>query len=312
VVLLLGLLLAVTSASFSAATSSSTRSTAAGAAARGVVHVAKKKTPKPCAGQAPRKPDGTRWRCSFYDDFSGTKLNRHKWGVVRTAQNGFHIGPECYVDKRDTVSVSHGALHLTVHRTAAPFTCVASPNGRKHYQSQDVAGSLTTMDTFTQTYGRYQIRAAFPATKIGGLHSAIWMFPKKISRVAFGNDYGEIDIAEYFTRWPGRSIPVLHYKQSAAVPQSEWTNNQCWISHPERFHNYTLEWTPDTITISYDGKVCVRNDNWTPRWPLKHPAPFDKPFALILTQGLGVRGNSPTDATPLPATMHVDWVRVWR
>jgi beta-glucanase (GH16 family) len=329
-VVLLALVLALTSASFSAATLRAAAtpqvagSGAGEAAAPGAVNARKKppekhkhkkatkkatkKAPKPCAGQAPTKADGTRWKCTFSDEFTGTKLNRKKWGVVRTSATGYHIGPECLVDRPDVIAVSRGALHLSV-RQARPFACTT--HGGSDYEAVATAGSVSTMDTFTQAYGLYRIRASFPKARKAGLHSAIWMFPKTISATLLGTDYGEIDIAEYFTSWYDRVIPVLHYNPFPLVPQ-QYTNQTCVLKHPEQFHTYALEWTTSKIAISIDGRPCLVNDNWTPMPPLSHPAPFDKPFALILTQALGAAGNAPTAATPLPATMHVDWVRVWR
>jgi hypothetical protein len=55
-------------------------------------------------------------------------------------------------------------------------------------------------------------------------------------------------------------------------------------------------------------------NSWNPAAPLSKPAPFDQPFIIALTQSLGVAttANQPDAATPLPATMQVDYVRVWK
>jgi beta-glucanase (GH16 family) len=29
------------------------------------------------------------------------------------------------------------------------------------------------------------------------------------------------------------------------------------LDRPEDFHTYVMEWTNETITVSYDGKVCL-------------------------------------------------------
>jgi beta-glucanase (GH16 family) len=82
------------------------------------------------------------------------------------------------------------------------------------------------------------------------------------------------------------------------------------IGDPAAFHTYALEWTRDTLTILYDGKVCLV-DRWAPAPPLQKPQPFDKPFSLSLTQALGVGSNQVTPRTPLPASTVVDYVRIW-
>ena len=55
-------------------------------------------------------------------------------------------------------------------------------------------------------------------------------------------------------------------------------------------------------------------DSWNPAPPLTKPAPFDQPFIISLTQSLGVAttANQFDAATPLPATMQIDRVRVWK
>jgi hypothetical protein len=77
------------------------------------------------------------------------------------------------------------------------------------------------------------------------------------------------------------------------------------------FHTYTVEWTPGLITIDYDRKRCLTHR--IKAAALTGSAPFDKPFFLVLTQTLGI-GQNPFNAstTPLPQTMEVDRVRVWK
>jgi hypothetical protein len=72
-----------------------------------------------------------------------------------------------------------------------------------------------------------------------------------------------------------------------------------------------MTWTPTAITVAFDGKTCLVDSGWKSTVG-PSPAPFDKRFLISLNQGLGVYGNDPTGATPLPATMTVDWVKVWK
>jgi beta-glucanase (GH16 family) len=266
-----------------------------------------RKPPPPCGVAAPKKSNGTAWKCSFYDNFTGKTLDRKKWKPVLTSKTGYRNGPSCYLDRRDLTWQSKGTLLLAV-RTAKPFGCKAGT--KKSFDANAMAGSISTMETFTQTYGLFQVRAAFPSTHVAGLQSAIWMFPRD-SVLALAN-YPEMDIAEFFTSVPDRVIPVLHYPMLVPTGQN-WTNNtDCLVTHPEKYHTYWISWSSKLISIGVDKKACLLNDNWTPAPPMFHPAPFDKPFALILTQALGVRGNKPRTNTPFPAFMKVDWVRIWR
>lgn len=251
-----------------------------------------------CGTPAIAGPYGT---CTFADDFSGTTLNANNWVTMTTATTSFGTAGECYVDSPNNVKVGQGVLSLTVRKEAQPFTCV-SPQG--NFQSQYTGASVTTGSNFAQAYGRVEIRAKFPDTKVAGVHGALWMWPTDYYSKVWPAS-GEIDIAEFYSRYPDRAIPYLHYDSGA---DTTVTNNYCMID-PDVFHIYTTVWTPSAITIQIDGKTCINN-----RWNSGDPTvgPFDQPYFLALTQALGIGSNAFNAAsTPLPATTQVDYVRVW-
>lgn len=252
------------------------------------------------------KAGGGKWSCTFVDNFDSRTLDSRKWVTVQTAANGYRIGPECYVASANNVAVRNGALQLTARREAAPFTC-KSPYG--DFTTQYTGGFVTTWSKFAQAYGRFEFRAKMPSAKVAGVHSAMWLYPNDQSKYGLGGASGEIDVAEYYSAYPDRVIPYVHYNGDA--DDANATNNYCMMTSPENFHTYLLEWTPTTITISYDGAVCIR-DSWS-AVGLTSPAPFDQPFFLNLTQGLGLEGtlNQLGSTTPLPAVMQVDYVKVW-
>ena len=259
----------------------------------------------PACGDAVAKPGGGRWTCTFADDFSGASLDGGKWVPVKTAVNGFRNGPECYVDSQDNVSVANGVLTLTARREAKPFTC-ASPFGS--FTTEYTGGYVTTWRRFSQAFGRFEFRARFPDTKVVGVHSALWLWPDDAKRYGESPASGEIDVAEFYSAYPDRAVPYVHYVGDKLDPNA--TSTTCMIARPEDFHTYVLVWTPQTLTIEYDGNVCLVDD-WQPTTMAK-PAPFDQPFYLNLTQALGNGANTFDAATtPVPATMQVDYVRVW-
>jgi hypothetical protein len=60
--------------------------------------------------------------------------------------------------------------------------------------------------------------------------------------------------------------------------------------------------------VLFDGRTCLLD-----RYVSLGRSPFDQPFFLALTQTLGIQTNAYRPGrTPLPATMQVDWVRVWK
>lgn len=261
----------------------------------------------PDCGATVKKAGGGTWSCTFADDFRGNRLDPDKWLIQSTALSGFRNNQECYGDA-DNVVVDGGVLRLTVRKVAEPFTC-EDPAG--HFVTQYTGGMVTTWERFSQTYGRFEVRARMPDVTVPGVHSAIWLWPQDPAKRGGKPMSGEIDIAEYYSAHPDRLIPYIHYIEAA--PDPGVTNNECLVADPSAWHTYLLEWTPQKLTISYDGKICLV-DSWNPAPPLTKPAPFDQPFIVSLTQSLGVptTTNQFDAATPLPATMQVDRVRVWK
>jgi beta-glucanase (GH16 family) len=80
------------------------------------------------------------------------------------------------------------------------------------------------------------------------------------------------------------------------------------------FRTYAVDWTATSITFSYDDQTCYTFSNWTPMTGYTAPAPFNQDFFMILQvlADNGVSAPAPDATTALPATMQVDWVRVWK
>jgi beta-glucanase (GH16 family) len=261
--------------------------------------------PPVCGDAAPVKADGTPYVCTFDDEFDGTALDSTKWLPLTTAKNGVKAGSGCFVNDPDNIGVSGGSLHLTVMQESTPFTC-SSPKGS--FLTSVSAGQVTTSTKFSQTYGKFSFRAKFPVAAAGGVHSALWLWPQDPYTSGL---IGEIDVAEVYSALNDRAIPYLHYLMDKLTVDlttntNIFTNNYCLIDVTQ-FHTYTLDWSPGTMTISFDDQVCLTN-NIVPLGP----SPFDQPYLITLTESLGVGANSLTPSTTLPSTMDIDWVRVWK
>jgi beta-glucanase (GH16 family) len=255
---------------------------------------------------APLKADGTPYRCSFDDEFDGSTLNTTQWLPLTTAKNGVKAGGGCFVNDPDNIGVADGSLHLTVQQETAPFVC-KSPKG--YFYTSVTAGQVTTSGKFAQKYGRFSIRAKFPAAAPGGIHSALWLWPQDPYTSGL---VGEIDVAEVYSALNDRAIPYLHYRLDKTTVDltsgmNVFTNNYCMINDVTQYHTYTLDWSPGTLTISYDDQICLTDHVLS-----LGPSPFDQQYFLSLTESLGVGANAPTLLTPLPSTMDIDWVRVWK
>ena len=271
---------------------------------------------RPCDGPLP-KPNGGQWKCSFDDEFSGTALDPRKWTPVTTQESRYAAGDSCFVDDPHNIALKRGTLRLTVRKTA-PITC---PTTTGPITTTQTAANVASMNKFSQAYGRFAVRAKFPATTIAGLHAALWLWPQSYTYGMLWPLSGEIDIAELYTAYPDRVIPYLHYvfdpaTVDVAAQRNVPTNNYCLVKHVGRYHEYAVVWTPDAMKIIFDKTVCMV-DHWSALdgalTPLKGSAPFDQPFFIALTQAVGVAGNAfDPNKTPLPGTTTIDWVRVWK
>jgi beta-glucanase (GH16 family) len=262
-----------------------------------------------CGGGAPDVAvdwNNQPWHCTFDDEFNGTALDPSKWVVQETSNSGYHSGDECYVNSPNNVSVSGGTLNLTARSESSTFLCGGSITS---FLTQYTSGMVTTYERFSQTYGLFEVRAKFPAATVPGLQSTLWLWP--VNSKLYGPVWpasGEIDFAEWFSRYSNLDIPNIHYVKSPGAPGADTAH--CPMD-PTQFHTYGVEWTSTSLTILMDGTACLV-DNWQPALPLSKPAPFNQPFMISLTQALGMESNSfNPGSTPLPATLKIDWVRVW-
>ncbi|MFL6061367.1 MAG: family 16 glycosylhydrolase [Marmoricola sp.] len=242
------------------------------------------------------KPDGTRWRCVLGDDFNGTSLNSARWRVMTSDEFNFGARKDCFMNRPANVSVSGGVLNLVARRERSSFRC---HRGKGTYLTQYSAGMVSTYQKWAQAYGRFEFRAKFPYTTQRGLQTSLWLWPKDATGAIWPVS-GEIDVAEWYSQWPDRSIPFLHY---ASLDTGKATNNQCYVDGVQDWHTYLLEWKPGSIKISYDGKVCLENDSIG--------SPFNKPYLLAMFGGFGLNRNVPTASTPALNRTQIAWVRVW-
>jgi beta-glucanase (GH16 family) len=251
--------------------------------------------PGACGGEQPVKQDGTPWACTFDEEFTGDALNRNVWTVQTTAAGGFHSGAECFVDSPDNVSVGGGTLNLTVRQTPQPFTCGS-------YQTQYTSGSVYTTN-FDQVYGRFEVRARFAeAGGKPGLQGALWLYPR-LSEATQRGGPTEIDIAEAYSLYPNLVMPTVHTNGGG-------THNCSVPDYGAAFHTYAAEWTASVVTFYYDGVPCFRVAPSFLGLPL-NSLRTTTPFFVALTQALGIGRNVNTPDTPLPATLQIDYVRVW-
>lgn len=156
-----------------------------------------------------------------------------------------------------------------------------------------------------------EVRARFK--KAGGGFPAIWQMP--VNGLSWPMS-GEIDLMEWVQDTPNRLYHTIHTYGTASKPdKSTHANDSMGITDTDVYRVYAAARTEDAVIFYVDGE-----EKW--RYVNEHLAgdagliqyPFANwDFDIILNYSLS---NSPT-AWPgairdsdLPATMHVDWVKV--
>lgn len=248
------------------------------------------------------KTSGEKWSCTFVDNFSGNSLDTGNWTVGETPTTGYAVGATCF--DKDNVAVKQGTLRLLAKDEGHTFQC-SSPYAP--FSTRYTGGHIATTGHFSQAYGRFEVRAKYPASG-AGLHSGFWMYPEKLTYGAWPAS-GEIDVAEWWSNTPTYALPTLHYSGSTAAD----SGSACKVANPSVFHTYTMEWETAEMRFSIDGKQCFSR-SWTPDAPLVAPQPFDKPFVLVLGNAVGpaTGTNAVSATTNLPATYTVDYIKAWR
>lgn len=239
------------------------------------------------SGAAGRRPSSRRWT---YNGGNGTS----GWGN-HELQYYTSEAANARLDGR-------GHLAITARKTPSG-TSLRCWYGACRYTS----ARMMTLDRFSTRYGRVEARIKVPRGV--GLWPALWSLDVNNVKLARDPAYAEIDVLEHVGDDPTHIYSSLHGRTPTASRSrcTQYTLASGAAFH-RAFHVYTLDWDSSKITFSVDGHPFVTRTrtSFGPAWT------FDQQMFLVLN--LAVGGDwpgSPTSATRFPATMLVDYVRVY-
>jgi beta-glucanase (GH16 family) len=244
-------------------------------------------------------------RLVWADDFegpSGSPPDAMSWSFD-TGGRGWGDHERQYYTANPQNAQLDGHGHLAITARAETYT---GPDGvRRRYTS----ARLQTYPTFQFTYGTVAARIRVPAGK--GLHAAFWSLGESAYRLEHGWPYsGEIDMLETL----GSTPHVVHGSVHGPWPWAPGGLNGSLRSHSSLssgFHTYAMRWSPGRISFSLNGvtyKTIKRSE-----LPRGAKWPFRRPMFLLLSLAVGGSWPGPPNpATRFPASMLVDWVRVWK
>ena len=245
-------------------------------------------TPTPTPTPSVTPPSG---QTSFSDEFNGSSLDTSKWVALDRSGDSSNQEVGCYAP--DHAGVSGGVLTL---RTDV----AACPDGRSY-----TSGAIQ-MRSFSFTYGTVEFRSK----EAGGVGTwpAEWLLGANCQQTNVasadntppcawpnpGSD--EIDIAEIFSYDHTMVNEQIHSgsNQDRCLPHvSDVTQN---------WHTYQLVWAPGSLVWKIDGVTTCTKTAGIPSTPM----------FLIINTAVGGIGGGTVDASTLPQTHQVDYVRVSR
>jgi beta-glucanase (GH16 family) len=229
----------------------------------------------PAAAPQPVGQSGS-WTIIFDDEFNGSSLDLSKWRPNWLGSSDTSITPpvqSAEVSCYDPAQVSEGNGELDL--TAVARSC----NGYSY-----ASGMIQSNGKFNFTYGYMEARIWTPEGT--GMWPAFW---------SDGHNWpqdGEIDVLEAY----GTDALLYHYHYAGCGGDCAPGGSVDVPGATSGWHTYAADWEPGVITWYYDGqRVWQYTTSIT-----------SSPMYLIVNLGL----NSSSSA--VPATMRVDYVRVWQ
>ncbi len=191
---------------------------------------------------------------------------------------------QTYTNNAENVIVDGGFLKITAKANGGGYT----------------SARLKSENLFEFTNGRVEVRAKLPAGI--GAWPAIWML---------GADYdvnpwpgcGEIDIMEQTGQDKNTTLGTLHYP--GVSPGGGNSGSTSVPTSTTEFHIYTVEWTPELITLLVDDTVYHSVPN-------SAATPFNSDFFLILNVAMGGSLGGTVDPGFTESSMEIDYVRVYQ
>lgn len=248
--------------------------------------------------------DLTGYRLTFDDEFDSRSISQTgvgtTWSDIRSnwrydANSDIGFGNSSFVDKGsgyDPFNVSGGALAIT----AVPDRTSSG------YPGSWESGLINTQNSFSQTYGYYEIRADF--SKLPGAWDGFWLLPVKgIPDPYNAGNWQELDVVEHY----GSNDPGVYSTIHTTDPQNgvPWqVNRQVYseMANPSGYHTYGMNWQADKISFYVDGQLVG-----------SQATPSDMHGPMYMLADLATQNAAGNDATAanVPITSYIDYIRAY-
>ena len=231
---------------------------------------------------------GLHYALKFADEFTGSTVDTETW----TPQMpwGDHTENQLEVFVPEALTVRNGKLVITARRRPRSA-------GTSEYPYYSGAVSAHGTGQYNFKYGYVETRTKMP--KGMGLWPAVWLLPLDPSKDC------ELDVMEARGHLPQRNIMTVHFKEaSVKYPLAQSGEEYDGADMSEAYQTFGLYWSPSTLIWTRDGIERFRFTE-PPRIP-------QTKMYLIANLQLGDWGRTPNAKTKFPASLFVDYIRVYQ
>ena len=259
-------------------------------------------------------PDLSNATPTFDDEFNGPTVNFYNaatktgvwttefgfggWGSEASHSIAAYTGEqEIFVDPTyagsgktalglNPFSINNGVLSITPG-------LVPTADQSSIYNYQYYSGLLTTRETFSQTYGYFEVKAQLPTAS--GTWPAFWLLP------ADGHNPPEIDVLEA----KGQETGVLHESLHDTSLTGGQTGGTSFLPGAmSGMHTYGVLWDPQHLTYYVDGREVYQ---------VATPADLNQPEYLLINEAVGAWAGTPDPSQygTSAAAFQIDYVRAY-
>jgi beta-glucanase (GH16 family) len=256
-------------------------------------------------------PPAAGWIQTWSDEFegpAGARIDSTKWsydmgdGCARANCGWGNKEKEYYTDSPSNIALNgRGQLMIIARMAPGDLRCYY---GRCLYTS----AKITTRDKMLVEPGRVEARIKLSAGQ--GLWPAFWMLGRDVAELGWPAG-GEIDIMENKGSEPAISSSAIHGRGYSGATPFTRRNKISRTSLTYDFHIFAVEW--DSLGAKFYVDNVPHYSVTRAQLQRRGRSILGQPFFVILNLAVGgtFDGDPQSDAI-FPATMLVDYVRVYR
>lgn len=231
------------------------------------------------------------WELTFEDDFTDGKINARKWmnnyfwGEVLLNDTYALPGDKHLNTDGKNIEMQNSVLKIITRKEAAEGKIWNPVLGFQKQQFNYTSGLVSTGKSFRQKYGVFKVKIRFAGAP---LRQAVWMVAEKI--------LPHVDVAKLEKNKLNVSNFWGNISEKGGVNKK--TVKRGGSKFSSDFFIYTLEWTPEKLVWKINDLEIMSQTQGVPQ----------EPMYIVCSAGV----SGPVPDHQLPATMEIDWVRVYK